>query len=350
MGDNNNQLHESRNAGELPKTSAQNEQPGVKIVNGNEWLRQDDTELDPLKDAAGDTCPTELARLQSACLAGDMTAVRNVFKDWQDMPKGKRVWKQRFASAFSFAQAGGHTEVAEYLIQQGVTPNGAHFLNAQEAKCYAFVELFIKHGFDINNTEVSSPPLFKAITDEETTRWLLDRGANPNVGTHGNTPLSFAVRDAPFHIIQLLFDRGGPDSIRHGILLWFAIARKSEDRLQVLQYLLDIGADRDLNERMFYDRPDLAFYQDCVIGCLTPLCSAAAHGNLEVVKFLVSRGADPSIRASDPTARKAKGRLPIEEAEFKNHHDIVEYLNSLSADKATPDAVSPVKGRGESRL
>ncbi|KAL8952308.1 MAG: hypothetical protein Q9222_001760 [Ikaeria aurantiellina] len=292
----------------------------------------------------------EIQKLERASAAGDLVATRDILRRWQEKSKDPQVSKARFASSFKFAMEGGHVDIAEYMIQQGVLMNQAHFAHAQEAKCYPFLELYLRYGFDINYKTTGSPPLAKAVREDDMmTRWLLDHGADPNVeDCKGRTPLSTAVAHASLDIIQLLFDHGGPESIRHGTLLWSGIGRPHADRLQVLQYLLDKGAESELNELIHHDRPDLI--EDWIIGRETPLCAAARAGHLDIVKLFVARGADPSIPAADPSVRKDKGRLPIEEAEYYHHEDIVEYLASLSAESLTPDTAPSAKGRGNSRL
>jgi hypothetical protein len=64
-------------------------------------------------------------------------------------------------------------------------------------------------------------------------------------------PLSTSVRIAPFEVIELLFANRG--SIKHGQLLHHAVLRKLDDRLLVVQYLLDMGAP--LNRLMYQDKP-----------------------------------------------------------------------------------------------
>ncbi|KAL4953167.1 hypothetical protein BDW69DRAFT_184736 [Aspergillus filifer] len=78
-----------------------------------------------------------------------------------------------------------------------------------------------------------------AIKDREFTKWFLDHGADPNKRCHlrDYTPLSYAVRDAPFDIIMLLLEEGG--GIRQGQLLHYAAMRNKGDSFQVLSFTYD---------------------------------------------------------------------------------------------------------------
>jgi len=138
------------------------------------------------------------------------------------------------------------------------------------------------------------------------------------------TPLSIAVRDAPFSIIKLLFDHGG--SIEHGQLLHFATSRASLDRLEVFEYILNKGAS--VNAIMFQNCLE-SYEQEKYSGLGTPLHSAAEKGNLDMVQILLAKGADPLIKDST-------GQLAIGLARYYGHDKVVEYLRPLSVPSSEP--------------
>jgi ankyrin repeat protein len=152
--------------------------------------------------------------------------------------------------------------------------------------------------------------------------WLLERGADLNKSAHIDitviTPLSFAVRDAAPDLLQELLDYGG--DVQKGEVLQYALDRQS-DILTVLGMLLDRGAP--LDAVMYEEHPgsmQLYFFRERH----TPLCKAAMIGNTEAVRFLLERGADPSVQ-------NFKGRTALECAERNGHKKIVEILAQVAS-------------------
>jgi len=221
---------------------------------------------------------------------------------------------------------GGHVDIGSYLIKHGISMNSAHFRLAIEKKSYQFLELFLDHGFNINKSQgdLDPAPLANVFDDERMTLWFLDHDADPNAETRmGITPLSKALFRVPFHIVRLLFDRGGPHSVNCGYSLHHAIHRETPGRLRVLDYLLTQGASSNINQLIYHDRQSLSEEENLILGCGTPLHKASRHEKLDVVKLFVSRGADPLIL-------DGKGRLAIDAARTSCHSDVVEYLASCS--------------------
>jgi len=279
-----------------------------------------------LYNGPGRRPPPEVLQLEIASASGDMAAVKDILQQWSERPEDEQINKDLFASSFKFAMENGHVCVASYLIDNGIIMNEAHFKLAMEKKSYSFLQLYLYHGFDINRPQsyLDPPPLSDTFDDEQLTVWFLDHGADPNAGTRmGITALSKALLRAPFCIIALLFDRGGPHSIKHGQLLHYAVYRETSDRLEVLEYLLNKGALSNINKLKYQDCPGPYEEENLIIGCGTPLHGAVDSGRLDVVKLLVAWGADPLVQ-------DGKGRLAIEWAQKMSHNDIVEYLSPLS--------------------
>jgi ankyrin repeat protein len=144
--------------------------------------------------------------------------------------------------------------------------------------------------------------------------WLLERGADLNVRPVIDiTPLSHAVKYATPDLLRELLDRGG--DVQKGEVLQHALNR-STDVVTVLGMLLDKGAP--LNAVMYANHPG-SWRMYFFLERGTPLHKAATIGNAEAVRFLLDRGADPSIPNS-------KGRKALECAERAGHKEIVEML------------------------
>ncbi|XP_018057722.1 PREDICTED: protein fem-1 homolog A isoform X1 [Atta colombica] len=89
--------------------------------------------------------------------------------------------------------------------------------------------------------------------------------------------------------------------------------------VEIVEYLIK-KCDADIEQRGRYEVPD-----DRSVHCVTPLWCAAVSGNLEVIKCLISHGADVNA-VSD------SGSTPVRSACFMTHMDIVSYLVENGAD------------------
>jgi len=270
--------------------------------------------------------PPEVLQLEHASAAGDFFAVQTILHQWNEKPKCEQINKDLFASCFEFTLDKGRLPIAQHLVEHGIVINEAHFKLAMNKKCYAFLQLALDYGLDINKSwgDYDVAPLADTFDDKAMTRWFLDHGADPNAQTRlGITPISKALVSASFDIVTLLFDQGGPDSIQHGHLLHHIIHRQNQDRLQVLEYLFAKGALNQLNRIKYHDCPSLYEEENLIVGCGTPLHEAATSGKLDIVRSLVARGADPLMH-------DGKGRLPIDLARTACHTGVVDFLASLS--------------------
>lgn len=173
-----------------------------------------------------------------------------------------------------------------------------------------------------NNSRSNLTSFSNAIEDEDMVTWLLDHGADPNRQCAIDlTPLSYAVERAPISIIELMLARGG--DVRKGQLLHHAIDRQSEN-IEVLKLLIGKGAAIDAT--MYQDHyPSWRLYYFMGLG--TVLHRASELGRVDLVRYLVDEGADPSIT-------DANGRTAIECAAMLNQREVVQELQKgLSGDR-----------------
>jgi ankyrin repeat protein len=82
-----------------------------------------------------------------------------------------------------------------------------------------------------------------------------------------------------------------------------------------VKFLIDSGAD----------------VNGYVPGDETPLINASARGQMEVVKYLVSRGANVSLAVHRDESPDSELRSPLSEARKNGHDDVVKLLESLGA-------------------
>lgn len=128
------------------------------------------------------------------------------------------------------------------------------------------------------------------------------------------TPLSTAVRDAPFPVVQMLFAHSG--NINQGHLLHSAVWRKLDDRKTAMEFLIRKGASVDAV--MYEDQPELYLMRK-PFGLGTPLHTAAAAGHKDVLEVLISHGARLDIKDSC-------GDLAVDIAEAEGHSRAAQYL------------------------
>ncbi|KAH0551572.1 hypothetical protein GP486_007210 [Trichoglossum hirsutum] len=254
----------------------------------------------------------DINELRTASASGDLATVKEVFAQRQTSDKREINF---FRGALYDAIENSRYEVASYLLSAGVPLNMSVVVLATQSKSYTALQLFLDYNWDINEPVLRMdrpPPLMYAIHDKELTQWFLFHGAKPNADCGLDiTPLTIAVAQASFDIIKLLFNHGG--TIEHGQLLHAAAARKASDRLDVIAFLLEKGAD--VNQIMYQNH--LASYLYCkAFGLGTPLHEAARVGAYDVVQMLLEEGANPLITDS-------RGKLALQRAEYRGYTHII---------------------------
>jgi ankyrin repeat protein len=153
------------------------------------------------------------------------------------------------------------------------------------------------------------------VDDEHICRWLVDNGASVSSRAELDiTPTTIAVRDGSMSIVRMFLERC--HGIQGGQLLHFAIVRKSEDVLEVIELLLNLGCPVD--KVLFQDDPRSWMYWK-LTDPDTPLLRVVKMGKTDIVAYLLFRGADPAF----PSTR---GRTPLQVAESNGHTSIVGLL------------------------
>lgn len=126
---------------------------------------------------------------------------------------------------------------------------------------------------------------------------FLVSGADPNVRCEMDvTPLSMGVAYAPLAIVRQLFAHCPPGTSFRGQLLNWAARRTSSDAEEVVQLVLD-RCRPDLNKTQYED-DRFSYYLHRVLGLGTALHDAARSGQTGIVRMLLQKGTDASIRDS----------------------------------------------------
>ncbi len=183
-----------------------------------------------------------------------------------------------------------YTELIGYM--GGMTPL---LLAAREGHADAAMAL-VEAGADVNQVSAgdrTSPLLIATINGHfDLARSLLDRGANPRLAAeNGVTPLYAALN------CQWAQKSNYPQPRAH--------LQQKQTYLDLMTALLDKGADPNVrvNRKVWYSgyNSDLSGIDE--IGA-TPFWRAAYASDVDAMKLLMARGADPSIATMKPAGRR----------------------------------------------
>lgn len=187
------------------------------------------------------------------------------------------------------------------------------------ARAFKVLELFLERGLDINETfRRNEPPVLSipiCTGDMKMVKWLLDHGANPNSRCEWDcTPASYAMFRAPLDIVKYLFEKGADPA--YGELLQWAVIRTESNSLEVVRDIVEKGAAID---EIKYAKHLESFNSRKPYGFGTPLHRAAEHGKLDIVMYLLEKGANPLKLDS-------KEKTPRFWAEARGHAEVVRVL------------------------
>ncbi len=160
-----------------------------------------------------------------------------------------------------------------------------------EENDFDLIEREFQNGADVNGFYPLNAPGRKtllskaiAVTNVEMVRFLLERGANPNLGTLGGyAPLHSAANFDSVEITKMLIAAGADVNAQcpNGITpLRIAAGREQKE---IVDLLLQAGADIDLPEKNGY----------------SPLAALVLNEQDDMVAFLLERGANPFWEKND---------------------------------------------------
>jgi uncharacterized protein len=187
---------------------------------------------------------------------------------------------------------------AQYRPVGGLTA----LLYAARGGCYDCVEALIGAGADVNiPTPEGVTPLMIALDNDhnEVAKLLVERGANPDLWDWwGRTALYIAVDRRDSVLSPLKTGLLALDAEHRAPLITHAAGHPPVSSIEIINTLL--GAGVDLNPQLNMHRPSRGgnsgrfveeFYNT---GC-TPLLRATIASDVELVRILLDKGADPNI-------------------------------------------------------
>ena len=264
-----------------------------------------------LREHGGKTT-AELGALIDAAKNGDFEAIKQAIADGVDV-NVKGGWGE--LTPLHEAAGGGHKEIVELLIVNGADVNAKdeggltplHFAASGGHK--EIVELLIVNGADVNAKDESGlTPLHSAVGSARlVVEMLIAAGADVNakIDPFGDTPLDWAI-GGEAETAGLLREHGGKTGEElPPATLFEAVYR---DDLEGMKDLLAEGADVNAMDK----------------DGNTPLHIVTHSGHKEMIKLLISNGADVN----------AKGRFgtPIHNAVSSGYKEIVQLLVDEGAD------------------
>ncbi len=209
---------------------------------------------------------------------------------------------------------------------------------------HELTRFLLDRGIDPNQSDAGGlTPLVHAVIrrDLPMISLLLERGADVNGGAgrgaYGQTPLLYAIYGNQIEIVRFLLDKGAnPNPPAGGPLLLIAAGRN----IRMVELLLERGADvnarspqgtplvqasdqnlKDLVEILLARGPDLNATD--AVG-FTALMKAARQGHIDIVHMLVEKGADLNVQNS-------QGHTALFLAEQNRHKAVAEFLRSHGA-------------------
>lgn len=214
--------------------------------------------------------------LMVAAKEGDLGIVELILQHGVDLA----VRDKEDRTALAHALVRGHGPVVELLVERGAQPDPSAMFSAAAGGSVEAGRLLLARGFDADSAAGSKTPLMVAATNghAEFLEFLLDAGADVNAAL------------------------AGPTFAGHTAMTAATIHREPA----CIKVLANHGAD-----------PNVRFVD-------TPLSIAAEVGDLDLVKLLLTKGADPYTTGGD-------GKLPHKLAEEGGHTAIADLLRSHTA-------------------
>ncbi|KAF1957042.1 ankyrin [Byssothecium circinans] len=235
----------------------------------------------------------------------------------------------------------GREDIARYLLNEGFSIDGEAIL-AMSANT-ELVKMVIEQGkWEINQpTSETTPPILGFFTkNAEMLQWLLARGADPELASSNGryTILHRAAQYGTIPCISILL-AAAPESIKPGspsadVIIHAATAHTpANDRIPIIHFLLDNGAPIDMVAGCGkYEDQEMHFRDLYAWGRRTALHWAIEHGQVDLVKVLLDRGADVGRKTWSLTTNMKW--ISVEElAEICGHDDVREVL----ASRAVPE-------------
>lgn len=182
------------------------------------------------------------------------------------------------------------------LLRRGVDPNSKIFKRNNEAIIFAIFEKnYFTLPLTLSNNKTQNSYTLRA--KQEYLSLLLAYGADPNIrNSFGHSPLDLAIVWCMPQVVKLLLNNGADPNVEdkdaitpliRAVMLGIQDARPMQDKLEIINYLIDSGASIDTQ----------------IKNGKTALMYAIGNSRIEIAELLISSGASLTIK--DSQGRKA---------------------------------------------
>ncbi|KAL8933431.1 MAG: hypothetical protein Q9216_006366 [Gyalolechia sp. 2 TL-2023] len=235
--------------------------------------------------------------LLSACKEGNLLAVTAQISHHQRLDPS---YTPPFKDMLNAATLGDHVNVTKFVLDQHNPIDAEIMQTVLIGRAVSVYEFFLRNeAVDVNFYIPWFGDILSNVArddDFEMTRLCLSHGADPNrnlVDEHMSILAAVAGSErGSVQIAKLLVDHGAVVKGSGAIIM-----AAEEGRMEMVGFLLAVGADID---EVGIEHPtDPRFKED--MG--TALHRAAFGGYVEIVEFLIAKGADREVR--DPMGRRA---------------------------------------------
>jgi ankyrin repeat protein len=257
--------------------------------------------------------PVGARRFYLACEEGSLDVVERWLEEEKD--PARQIGSIGLQDALACGAVGNQLHVVRYLLKAGAIITNAAVRAACDNRSLELFKLLVEHGFHPNQQirGCFGTALMNCLDSEDITRFLLDHGADPDLGPFTDArrmmwrrrpaapldrtcglALDIAAEKSSLGVVTMLLDHGA--HTKYSRPLHRTVCKVSKPaanglpaeetegdwRLR-LELLLRYGAD--INARTWQSG--------------TALTAAVHRGRWDIVEFLLERGADPRVQSMD---------------------------------------------------
>lgn len=239
--------------------------------------------------------PTTAASLHAfaeACANGNIDTVAILATGDDHYPSTEYYLNHGLRASIIYKQL----PIARFLLSRGATITPSVAMAAVRGECVPVFELLVEHGWDVNGSVMGGQTALSALVKNEALLgWLLEHGADPNLGppvdhrpdsapvSNSGSALNCAASVATPEVFDLLLQHGA--KIENSQPLHMAAASQEDSgRIPMMEYLIGKGVDVNGSD-------EARGLQ--AVG--PPLFYAISQGQVEKARWLLRHGADPRV-------------------------------------------------------